>query len=43
MNNISIYRHIFPNGKVYIGQTCQKPEEELADYEDETIRKQKKK
>lgn len=26
MNNISIYRHIFPNGKVYIGQTCQKPE-----------------
>lgn len=25
-NNISIYRHIFPNGKVYIGQTCQKPE-----------------
>ena len=26
MNNISIYRHIFPNDKVYIGQTCQKPE-----------------
>ena len=26
MNNIYIYRHIFPNGKVYIGQTCQKPE-----------------
>lgn len=26
MNNISIYRHIFPNGKVYIGQTCRKPE-----------------
>ena len=26
MNNICIYRHIFPNGKVYIGQTCQKPE-----------------
>lgn len=26
MNNICIYRHMFPNGKVYIGQTCQKPE-----------------
>ena len=25
-SNISIYRHIFPNGKVYIGQTCRKPE-----------------
>lgn len=21
-----IYKHVFPNGKVYIGQTCQKPE-----------------
>lgn len=26
MNNICIYRHTSPSGKVYIGQTCQKPE-----------------
>lgn len=26
MNNISIYRHTSPSGKVYIGQTCKKPE-----------------
>ena len=26
MNNIYIYKHTSPSGKVYIGQTCQKPE-----------------
>lgn len=26
-NNYCIYMHISPNGKVYIGQTCQKPEQ----------------
>lgn len=26
MNNICIYKHTSPSGKVYIGQTCQKPE-----------------
>ena len=24
-NNYSVYKHIFPNGKVYIGITCQEP------------------
>ena len=23
--NYSVYKHIFPNGKIYIGKTCQKP------------------
>lgn len=27
MNNYCVYKHIFPNGKVYIGQTCHKPED----------------
>ena len=26
MNNICIYKHTSPSGKVYIGQTCKKPE-----------------
>ena len=26
MNNIYIYKHTSPSGKVYIGQTCQRPE-----------------
>lgn len=26
MNNYCVYKHIFPNGKVYIGQTSKKPE-----------------
>lgn len=26
MNNYNVYKHIFPNKKVYIGITCQKPE-----------------
>ena len=26
MNNYTVYKHIFPNGKIYVGITCQKPE-----------------
>ena len=26
MNNYKVYMHTFPNGKVYIGMTCQEPE-----------------
>lgn len=26
MNNYKVYQHLFPNGKSYIGITCQKPE-----------------